>query len=92
VLTRLTQHLNHRSHYSASLVYRMASEAYPHELKRDQAMRDDQFREVFLAIQFRLREMGVAFVQIDNDLELYLFEVYAAMKLDTAQWNTFRTH
>jgi hypothetical protein len=70
----------------------MASEAYPHELKRDQAMRDDQFREVFLAIQFRLREMGVAFVQIDNDLELYLFEVYAAMKLDTAQWNTFRTH
>lgn len=92
VVKRLTQHLNYDSHYSASLVYRMASEEYPHEMKRDQAMKDDQFRAVFFAVQSRLREMTVAFIEIHNDLELYLFEVYAAMKLDTDTWNTFRTH
>lgn len=70
VVKRLVQHLNFDSHYSASLVYRMASEEYPHEMKRDQAMKDDQFRAVFFAVQSRLREMTVAFIEIDNDLEL----------------------
>ncbi|MCW0159669.1 GIY-YIG nuclease family protein [Burkholderia pseudomallei] len=92
VVKRLVQHLNFESHYSASLVYRMASEDFPHEMKRDQAMKDDQFRRVFLTAQGRLREMSVAYVEIDNDLELYLFEVLAAMRLDTDTWNTFRTH
>jgi hypothetical protein len=92
VIKRLVQHLNYDSHYSASLVYRMATEEYPHEMKRDQAMKDDQFRSVFFAIQSRLREMTVAFIEVQNDLELYLFEIYVAMKLDTDTWNTFRTH
>jgi hypothetical protein len=92
VVKRLVQHLNFDSHYSASLVYRMASEEYRHEMKRDQAMKDEQFREVFFTVQSQLREMSIAFIEIDNDLELYLFEVYAAMKLDSGTWNTFRTH
>ena len=92
VIKRLVQHLNYDSHYSASLVYRMASEEYPHEMKRDQAMKDDQFRTTFFAVQSRLREMSVAFIEIENDLELYVFEVYAAIMLDTGTWNTFRTH
>lgn len=92
VIKRLVQHLNFDSHYSASLVYRMASEDYPHEMKRDQAMKDEQFKTVFFSAQERLRQMKVAFVEINNDLELYLFEVYASMKLDTDTWNTFRTH
>jgi hypothetical protein len=92
VVKRLVQHLNFESHFTASLVYKMASEDFPHEMKRDQAMKDDQFREVFLTAQGRLREMSLAFVQIDNDLELYLFEVMAAMHLGTDTWNTFRTH
>jgi hypothetical protein len=36
--------------------------------------------------------MTVAFVEIDDDLELYVLEVYAAMKMDTDTWNTLRTH
>lgn len=92
VIKRLVQHLNFESHFTASLVYRMASEDFPHEMKRDQAMKDDQFRQVFLSAQGRLRQMSVAFVEINNDLELYLFEVMAAMHLDTDVWNTFRTH
>lgn len=92
VVKRLVQHLNTDSHNSASLVYRMASKAYPHELKRDQAMKDDQFRKVFFEERERLRRMKVAFIEIKNDLELYVFEVFASMKLDTKEWNTFRTH
>jgi predicted GIY-YIG superfamily endonuclease len=92
LVKRLVQHLNFESHYTASLVYKMATEDYPHEMKRDQAMKDDQFKEVFLSAQGRLRQMTVAFVEINNDLELYVFEVLAAMKLDTDTWNTFRTH
>lgn len=92
VIKRLVQHLNYDSHYSASLVYRMATEDYPHEMKRDQAMKDEQFRSVFLSAQERLRNMRIAFVDIDNDLELYIFEVYASMMLNTDTWNTFRTH
>ena len=92
VIKRLVQHLNYDSHYSASLVYRMASEDYPHEMKRDQAMKDEQFKAVFFSKQERLRQMKIAFVEIENDLELYLFEVFASMTLDTDTWNTFRTH
>lgn len=92
VVKRLVQHLNYDSHYSASLVYRMAACEYSHEMKRDQAMKDDVFRRVFFAAQERLRKMSVAFVEVANDLELYVLEVYAAMKLDTDKWNTFRTH
>lgn len=92
VVKRIVQHLNFDSHYSASLVYRMASEDFPHEMKRDQAMKDDQFRKVFFSAQERLRNMSVVFIEISNDLELYLFEVMAAMHFDTDTWNTFRTH
>jgi hypothetical protein len=92
VVKRLVQHLNFDSHYTASLVYRIASDLFPHEMKRDQAMKDDQFRKVFFSAQERLRNMSVAFVEISNDVELYLFEVMAAMRFDTGTWNTFRTH
>jgi hypothetical protein len=92
VVKRLVQHLNFESHYTASLVYRMATDDYPHEMRRDQAMKDEQFRSVFLSAQGRLRQTSVAFVEINNDLELYVFEVLAAMHLDTDTWNTFRTH
>ena len=92
VIKRVVQHLNYNSHYSASLIYRMAAGDYPHEMKRDQAMKDVKFRTVFLSAQTRLRRTKIAFVEINNDLELYLFEVFASMKLGTDTWNTFRTH
>ncbi|MEM5432515.1 GIY-YIG nuclease family protein [Cupriavidus oxalaticus] len=34
VIKRLVQHLNFESHFTASLVYKMASEDFPHEMKR----------------------------------------------------------
>jgi hypothetical protein len=50
------------------------------------------YAAAFRRAKARLARGKVAFVEIENPLELYLFEVYAAMKLDTSRWNTFATH
>ena len=55
-------------------------------------MKDPAFRAAFDEAQALLRGCSVAFIEIPNPLELYLFEAYCAMALDTKEWNTFRTH
>lgn len=39
----------------------------------------------------RLYEAGVAWVEIQNPLKMYLFEPYCAMRLDTTEFNFFDT-
>jgi hypothetical protein len=70
----------------------MAKRKLSTRLKRGEAMRDPEFRKVFDECQAHPRGLRVAFIAIDNDLEIYLFEAFCAMDLDTWQWNTFRTH
>ena len=89
---RLRQHGKGTTHFDASLAYRMACEKMPHELTRDEAMKDPDFRRAFDEAQTLIRHSSVAFVEISNPLELYLFEAYCAIELDTSEWNTFRTH
>jgi len=92
VLKRLRQHVLGKTHFDASLAYRMASHAVGHELTRSEAMQHPVVKAEFDAAQTRLRAMRVAFIEIQNDLEIYLFEAYCAMELETSVWNTFRTH
>jgi hypothetical protein len=92
VVQRLRQHVMGTTHFDASLAYRMATDKTGHEMKRAEAMKDAAFRAAFAEAQALLRDCSVAFVQIENPLELYLFEAYCAMELDTCEWNTFRTH
>lgn len=92
VVGRLRQHGRGSTHFDASLAYRMACEKEPHGNTRDEAMKNPKFRQAFDAAQALLRNSSVAFVEISNPLELYLFEAYCAMELDTCEWNTFRTH
>jgi hypothetical protein len=92
VIGRILQHINMPNHNAASLAYRMAREKCPHKMTRIEAMRDPEFLEQFSLAQTRLRKMKIAYVEIENDLELYLFEVFAAMHFQTTEWNTFRTH
>jgi hypothetical protein len=70
----------------------MACEKVDHDMTRGEAMKDAAVREAFNDAQQLLRGSCVAFIEITNPLELYLFEAYCAMELDTAEWNTFRTH
>jgi len=92
VIQRLIQHVKGTTHFDASLAYRMAAFDYSHDMSRGEAMKNPDFLECFLKARQRLVAMNVAFVQIQNDLELYLFEVYCSMALDTAKWNSFKTH
>ncbi|WP_445989681.1 hypothetical protein ACSVCE_18750 [Chromobacterium haemolyticum] len=92
VIKRLRQHVTDKTHFGASLAYKMASQTVGHQLTRDEAMKDPQIALAFAQAQQRLIAADVAFIRIDNPLELYLFEAYSAMQLDTADWNTFRTH
>lgn len=92
VLSRIRQHLCGKTHFDASLAYRMAKRKIPTRLKRGEAMQDPVFRKVFDECQAHLRGLRVAFIPIENNLEIYVFEAFCAMELDTWEWNTFRTH
>ena len=92
VIARVRQHMLGASHEQASLAYAIAKKRMPKSGTRDSAMSDPRFRREFDTAQLSLRRATVAFVQIDNPLELHLFEPFAAMELDTRAWNTFRTH
>ncbi|KIA82010.1 hypothetical protein QR66_01610 [Chromobacterium piscinae] len=92
IIKRLRQHVTDKTHFGASLAYKMASQTVGHQLTRDEAMQDPLVAQAFTDAQKRLIASDVAFIRIDNPLELYLFEAYCAMQLDTAEWNTFRTH
>ncbi len=92
VCQRVSQHVKGTDHNTASLAYRMAKWEHDHKLTRSQAMKRRPFKVAFEKARGRLARMRIAAIEIDNAVELHLFEVYCAMKLDTARWNTFRTH
>ncbi len=92
VLSRIRQHVTGKSHFDASLVYAVAQRRRPTKGPRSKVMGDPAFQRAFNDAQTYLRGLDVAFVRIDNPLELYVFEAFAAMALDTCDWNTFRTH
>ncbi|MES2398375.1 MAG: GIY-YIG nuclease family protein [Pseudomonadota bacterium] len=92
VLSRLRQHFTGKTHFDASLVYAMAQRGLPTKGKRADAMQVTAFQQEFSKAQSFLRSLHVAFIEIENPLELYVFEAYAAVKLCTHEWNTFRTH
>jgi predicted GIY-YIG superfamily endonuclease len=92
VVQRLIQHIKGKTHFDASFAYRMAAHNYNHEMTGGDAMEHPEFLQSFNEAKENIKNLDVAFVEINNDLELYLFEVYCSMELDTAQWNTFKTH
>ena len=92
VIQRLIQHVKGKTHFDAGFAYRIASENYKHEMSRGDAMNHDEFKTYFLDAKKYISGMSVAFIEVPNDLELYVFEVYCSMELDTSLWNTFRTH
>ena len=92
VLQRLQQHVKGTTHFDASLAYRIASKNMPHKHTRSMAMENEEFKEQFDKAKTYIRNLNVAFVEIDNPLELYIFEPFCAMELNTSEWNTFETH
>lgn len=96
VFERLLQHVRPGDHLTATLAYRMAVARHPFKGDAKRAMADPAFRAEFNRMREGLTRLEVAVVQIDNPLELYVFEAYCAMELGTGVeqggWNTFETH
>lgn len=96
VIERLREHVRGTDHLTATLAYRIAVARHPHGKTAALAMQDVDFRFRFDEAREYLLGLHVAFVEIDNPLELYLFEPYCALELDTrfeaGGWNTFETH
>lgn len=80
VVQRLRQHVTENTYFDASLAYLMATDKTGHEMKRSDAMQDPAFRTAFDQAKALLRDCSVAFIDIDNPLEFYLFEAYCAME------------
>lgn len=53
---------------------------------------DEGFIAHFDAAKSRVAEMQVRFILLDGPIERSLFEIYAAMALDTLVYNSFETH
>jgi hypothetical protein len=96
VVSRLRQHVYGKTHFDASLAYKIAASLHSDKatvaLSRSTAMKDPKFGISFAKAQKYLQSLKVAFVSIENPLELYVYEPYCAMELDTHQWNVFATH
>lgn len=99
VVTRLNQHVKGKTHYDASLAYRMAKrelfgtdEVNGSNNQRQQNMDDKTFQAAFEEAKCRIAGFAVAVVDIENPIERYLFEVYAAMEMGTGEYNSFETH
>lgn len=93
VIGRIDQHLKGRSHNTSTLAYNIG--IIRHELisgKKYTGTRDgfDFVSGVEPAKEF-LRKQKIALIHIENTEELYLFEIFCAMKLRC--WlNSFETH
>ncbi|MGY2271660.1 MULTISPECIES: excinuclease ABC subunit C [Pseudomonas] len=96
VIARLRQHVYGTTHYDASLAFRIARQKHllPTTLRMTRAdtMKDPMFGTSFSEAKSYLSTLRVAAIPIQNPLELYVFEAYCALELDTGQWNTFATH
>lgn len=96
VIGRLKQHVCGKTHFDASLAFRIAWSKHPDQaikkLTRTKAMQDALFGISFIEAQNYLKSLTAAFIEIKNPLELYVFEAYCAITLDTHQWNSFETH
>lgn len=78
----------------AFLVAKSEAEAAGLDTKkfRDQLESDQDFIEHFDAAKARVSQMTVRFLTIPGPIERSVFEMYAAMALDTMIFNSFETH
>lgn len=94
---RLADHMNPANdRYSATFAFRRAlKEAEDQGMDVDQRRavieRDPVFQGIFAAQKLRVAAMQVRYLEVPDDIEQAILEVYAAERLATP-WNVFRTH
>lgn len=95
---RLNQHCQPSSgHNSATFAFNIAKrEAIKAginiSLTRKQLETNPAFAKLYLKAKERVSKMPVRVIQIDDPIMQTLFEVYAALALETKKFNDFNTH
>ena len=82
ILTVLKQHVYERRNDKVK---------HPHSKERDDLEKDPEFKSLYDGAKGRVRNMGVRVVEIEDDIEQAIFEIYAHMELGTP-YNTFENH
>jgi hypothetical protein len=96
--SRLGQHTGaKRGHNQASLAFNLAkrdaaSAGVNVHRTRELLGADSAFTPHFDAARAAVAAMDVQFIELAEPVERTLFEVYAALALDTAEFNSFETH
>ncbi len=94
VVERLIQHVKGTNHFSSSLSYKLGADEYlrRHGEPHDGGREGLNFEEYAEPGKSELMKCNFAVFPVENELELYLFEVFVAMRLETLYYNEFRTH
>lgn len=95
---RFLSHHNTKNPNMGSFVFLMACEtygrktaSYKKEGSRKGLRKDSEFMSHFLDANSRLKKMTIKFVDIPDPRMQHIFEIYAAMCLETP-YNSFNTH
>jgi len=94
---RIKEHSQVSSQYSATLALRIAKQDILILQKKrrkqtnEQLMKNSVFREKFEAAKDRIARTKIRFIEVKDQDEQALFEIYAALVLDT-ELNDFSTH
>jgi hypothetical protein len=97
---RLSGHSNQGSdRYSATFAFRMAIKEYERKysksakkFRRQDLENDEDFKIIFRGAKDKVSKMGIKAIEIDDPLTQTIFEVYAAVKLGTLEFNSFENH
>lgn len=89
VIFRLNQHINGATHHSASLPIKLLKVNFPQDYGRKP--RNEFNKKDITEGQKELMKMSVSFIPLEEDVKLYLFEVYVAVTLK-CKYNHFETH
>jgi hypothetical protein len=97
---RLSGHSNQGSdRYSATFAFRLAIKEYERiyvkstkGIRRQVLEKDQEFAVEFTKAKSRVAGMGIKAIRIDDQISQTIFEVYAAVKLDTLEFNSFDNH
>lgn len=93
VINRTLQHTKGHNHQTSSLAYRLGQRNYETQIgeKWNRTRNEFDFKNYCGDTKRFLGQRRLAFMPIENPIELYLFEVYCAMEL-RCEMNSFETH
>ncbi|MBE9512964.1 MAG: GIY-YIG nuclease family protein [Chloroflexi bacterium] len=96
---RIQEHSRPSSmHNSASFAFRLAREELarhqdiPKDATRGELEKAPGFDSLFYRARDRVARMKIRVIGIDDQVTQALFEIYAALTLDTTKYNDFGTH